>query len=144
MNSAGDKAEHLLKCPREHVLILCVETTRCADVLARLLNLLSSEKLVPADITVERGTTRQWIGVHFDPLEHHLPERMIGRIARMPAVGNVALIDYATRSRFAPDGTIGQGFVATAFLLEEVRRARHRQIMGVTVATAGALPSQLR
>lgn len=126
--SALANSERAVKCPRERFLLVCAETVCCPDVLNQFLRLLGSECPLPADIVVERGARLQWVGVLFDPQAYRPSERLIGRLEQMPSVWQVAVIDDDTRSLFAPDGAVGQGFVAIAFLLEETKRAQRRRL----------------
>ncbi len=118
------------KCPREQLLLLCIETRLTCDIIGRILKQLSEKKAVPVDLVIDRGSKTQWIGILLDR-EAFIPSpRLLAELERDYAVISAEVIDHARRSLFAPDGEIAHSFVALEALIAMSKRARRSTILG--------------
>lgn len=127
--STGE-TEAALKCPREQLLILCVEANLCNDVVGSLLSCVTGQTFIPVDILVDRGIDTQWIGVLLDRERAKIDEHLVIQIEKHPAVLSAALIDHAGRSPLAPDGAVAGSFLALAALSGLSGQRRRQTILG--------------
>ena len=108
-----------MKCPREQLVLLFVQTTLCENVVAFVLQQVTERTSVPLDIAIDLDSHSQSIGVLREPGCKLARAKLLIAIEKYPAVLSVELIDHADRSRFA-----------LSALVELSKRRRHRAILG--------------
>ena len=124
------KSAGAAKCPRDQLLILCVETNLCDQVAGSILQHVTGQNSIPVDIIVDRGINSQWIGVLLDGESAEVTASVVVLIEKHPSVRSAALIDHAGRSLLAPDGAVAGSFLALAALAGLSRQHRRQTILG--------------
>ena len=108
-------SDGVIKCPREQLVLLCVQTKLCENVVAFVLQQVTERWTGPIDIAIDRGSHSQWIGVFLEPGCNLARAKLVIAIEKYPAVLSVELIAHADRSQFALSARV------------ELSKQRHRR-----------------
>ena len=128
--SLQGKSAGAAKCPRDQLLILCVEANLCDNVVGSILQYVTGQASIPVDIIVDRGINSQWIGVLLDGERTDVAASVVVRIEKHPSVLSAALIDHAGRALLAPGGAVAGSFLALAALAVLSKQRRRQTILG--------------
>ncbi|NIJ37405.1 hypothetical protein FHR22_002089 [Sphingopyxis panaciterrae] len=85
----------MMKCPRDRLLSLRVETFHSDEVLPEILLILGAEEVFPIDVELERASRRMTIQVRFDSLLMRPTAGLLRRLETLRAVQSADFFNQA-------------------------------------------------
>ena len=88
----------MIKCPRERLLLLRIETFHSDEVLPQILCILGEAAPFPMDVELDRGSKRTTIQIRFDSLAMRPTARLLCRVEALRAVQTADFFDQTDQS----------------------------------------------
>lgn len=118
-----------VKCPRERLVALWIETNLCPEIAGHILRFVRAESLIPIGVVIDKGIETQLIGILLDSGTFVPSQRLINQVERSPSVVSADLIDHAGRSLFGSDCATAHSFATIDALGEISRKARRERLV---------------
>src|SRR3546814_20782374 len=85
------------KFPRERLILLYIQASRCPHVFDRVLQLVTGAALIPVDVVLEYGTRSIVIEIQFDRARFKPSPWILEQIERIPSVRSADFLDHLRR-----------------------------------------------